>query len=354
MANMNDINGRDTDTHTDIAPKLSVVMSVYNGEDYVADAIESILAQTYRSFEFLIINDGSSDGSLAIIQDYAARDDRLRIIDQENTGLTVALCRGVDEARGAYIARMDADDLSLPRRFERQMALLEGNAHLVAATCDVEHFFDDGTISHVAKNRIDPRLLPLYNCFSNRIGGHGQVIFRRDAYDAAGGYDPSFRFAQDYDLWTRLTRFGGFGVVRETLYRFRTGHDSISKRSKSGQAENSLRTCMREFERLTGTPLPRELALAMRHFWWRIDPLETTVKDTRVFSVAMARAVTAFFAQNGDLRHLEYGVRRGMAARWRWRMKEIGAGHFAYRAVMIRNLLDWGVGALRSRARSGA
>ena len=99
-------------------------MSVYNGEDFIADAIECILDQTYRDFEFIIINDGSKDGSLAIMQDYASKDARIRIIDQEDTGLTIALRRGVDAAPGDYIARMDVAAVPLPRRFEKQMALV--------------------------------------------------------------------------------------------------------------------------------------------------------------------------------------------------------------------------------------
>ena len=333
-------------------PPLSVVMSVYNGEDYLPAAIDSVLEQSFDAFEFIIIDDGSTDGSTAILRDYAARDHRIRLIEQDNTGLTVALRRGVSESRGAFVARMDADDISMPDRFERQIALLRSDPGLVAATCHVEHFFDDGTVSHVARRRDDPRLIPLYNCFSNRIGGHGQVMFRRSAYDAAGGYDASFRYAQDYDLWSRLTEHGDFGVVDAMLYRFRTGHDSISKRSKTGQAENSLRTCRREYEKLTGVPLDARVARAMRDFWWNNSASETGFTDTLRLSRAMDRAVTAFFVRRPELRALEFQVRRGIAAKWRWRIKQTEPDDRLRQALIFAIIIPWGLKALRARRRT--
>ncbi|KWV90955.1 hypothetical protein AUC45_06375 [Erythrobacter sp. YT30] len=325
-------------------------MSVFNGEAYLADAIQSVLDQTYTNFEFILINDGSSDGSLAIIEDFAGRDPRIRVIDQANTGLTVALRTGCEAARGKYIARMDADDFSMPERLEKQVYLLESDPDLVAATGDVEHFFDDGTISHVSRLRLNPKLLRLYICFGNRIGGHGQVMFRRDAYEKAGGYDTTFRMAQDYDLWARLLRLGDFGIVREIIYRFRTGHDSISKRSKSEQASHSLRTCRREYARVTGQQITEEIALGLRYFWWNMPGTATNQRDTSAVSKTMDRAVTAFFQQNPQLAHEEYEVRRNIAARWWWRAKGVPPSHLDYHAIFAANIAKWGTSALIAKA----
>ncbi|MEL7190362.1 MAG: glycosyltransferase, partial [Pseudomonadota bacterium] len=199
------------------SPKVSVVMSVFNAEAYLKDAIQSVLDQTFKDFEFIIINDGSTDKSLGIIQDFALHDPRILIIDQDNTGLTVALRVGCEAAQGQYIARMDADDLSLPARFEKQVALLDNNPALVAATGDVEHFDDAGKVLSIARLREDPRLIRFYNSFANHLGGHGQVMFQRAAYEEAGGYDTGYSTAQDYDLWSRLLLLGDFGNVPEVI-----------------------------------------------------------------------------------------------------------------------------------------
>ena len=112
--------------------ELSVVMSVYNGETYLAESIESILRQTYKNFEFIIINDGSTDSSAEIIDTFAASDDRIVVIHQTNSGLTRSLNAGIKNARGEYIARQDADDESFPHRFTRQMEYLKRDITLTA------------------------------------------------------------------------------------------------------------------------------------------------------------------------------------------------------------------------------
>jgi glycosyltransferase involved in cell wall biosynthesis len=109
-------------------PQVTVLMSVYNGEMYLHEALDSILAQTYNDFELLVIDDGSLDGTAAILEDYRTRDSRVRIESNEtNTGLTKSLNRGINLARGKYIARMDADDVALPERLARQVAFMEAN-----------------------------------------------------------------------------------------------------------------------------------------------------------------------------------------------------------------------------------
>lgn len=332
---------------------LSVVLSIYNGEEFVADAVECILNQTYTDFELILINDGSKDGSLAIMQDYAAKDARIRIIDQENTGLTIALRRGVDAAKGEYIARMDADDVSLPQRFEKQMALLNANPELIAVTCDVEHFYDDGTPSHVARIRKDARVLPLYLVFSNRIGGHGQMIYRRDAYYAAGGYDPDFNYAEDYDLWTRLIAHGPFGIVPETLYRYRTGHDSISSRNAVRQAEVAGRVCRRQYEAMTGEVMDEETSRAMRVFWMNYSLNQITPAQMARVSNVMDRAASAFFAKNPALKSLEYETRQGIAAKWWWRRDHVGWSDLPRKMAVLTNVGRWGMKAVAARVFAG-
>ncbi|MEL7190696.1 MAG: glycosyltransferase family A protein [Pseudomonadota bacterium] len=325
---------------------LSVVLSVYNGEEFVADAIKCILDQTYTDFELICINDGSKDGSLAIMEQFAARDKRVRIIDQDNTGLTIALRRGVDAARGEYIARMDVDDWSMPDRFEKQMALLRQQPELVAVTCDVEHFYDDGTPSHTAKIRKDARVLPLYLVFTNRIGGHGQMIYRRDAYHATGGYDPNYNLAEDYDLWTRLIEQGPFGVVPETLYRYRTGHDSISSRNAIRQNEISCLIRCRQYEKLTGEPLDPEIAKAMYAFGMNRSLAEYSPGQISEVSEVMHHAVNTFFSKNPELKSELFDTRRGFSSNWWWRRDHVTWADFPRKAAILSNVLSWGFGAL--------
>ncbi len=233
-------------------PRVSVVMSVYNGGRLVADAIDSILTQSLSDFEFIIVNDGSTDGTLAVLESYAAKDARIRILDQANTGLTKALVRGVAAARAPLIARMDADDLSNPERLERQAALLDSRPDLVAVSCGIENVAHDLRPLGLAVRRFDEVSLPLLLAFSNIIAGHGNMMFRKSAYDQAGGYDPEFRFSQDYDLWCRMVALGPIGEATGVLYRFRAGHDSISARSSDEQRRLAVLVAARQYQRVTG------------------------------------------------------------------------------------------------------
>jgi glycosyltransferase involved in cell wall biosynthesis len=296
-------------------------MSVYNGEEYLPEAIECILAQTYRDFEFIIINDGSGDGSLAIMQNYAAGDERIRIIDQANSGLPLALRRGIDAATGDFIARMDVDDVSLPRRLEKQMALIDANPELVAVTTDVEHFRDDGTVAAVARFRRDPRLLPLLLCFANVIGGHGQMVYNRKAYYAAGGYDPDFNYAEDYDLWTRLADHGPFGCVPEVLYRYRTGHDSISSLNATRQEIISGRVCRRQFRKVAGLAIDEDVSSSLHSYWRRNAPRDPSPALIWRTTTALLQASRAFFEQHPELRHEKFETLRRLSARWWQRLQ---------------------------------
>ncbi len=335
------------------APKLSVVMSVYNGEDFVPSAIECILAQTYRDFEFIIINDGSSDGTLAIMQEYAAKDDRIRIIDQDNTGLTIALCRGIETARGEFIARMDADDISLPERFEKQMAVIEAKPELVAVTSDVQHFTELGHGPGYSSLHRDPRLLPFLLCFENALGGHGQVIFRRSAYDAAGGYNPEFRFSQDYDLWTRLTDQGPFGAVNEVLYMWRSGPDNISTLKRYTQAEYSQRNQQRQYKKIFKKEMDDAMAATLWRFTRHEPPEDSSLAETWGVTSVMLDAVDSYFKKNPGLAHEKYETLRYFSANWWWRLREFGSFSPLLRCAVLGNVVRLGLAASVARIRHG-
>ncbi|MBZ0310357.1 MAG: glycosyltransferase, partial [Anaerolineae bacterium] len=137
-------------------PEISVVMSVYNGEAYLKQAVESILNQTFPDFEFIILNDCSIDRTANILQDYAERDSRIKILhNEQNLGLTASLNRGLRAAQGAYIARQDADDISLPTRFAEQVHFLNQNPDVVLVSGNIEQINAAGqVIGHL--NRAAP------------------------------------------------------------------------------------------------------------------------------------------------------------------------------------------------------
>jgi glycosyltransferase involved in cell wall biosynthesis len=199
--------------------KISVVLSVYNDDAHIAATLDSILAQTERDFELIIVDDGSTDTTAAILASYASRDERIRIVTQPNKGLTRALIRGCAEARADVIARNDSGDLSHPDRFRRQLGLLRGDVVLVA--CATEFAGPEGETLYVVKvdaDEVRESLLHGDARHIHGIAGHGSAMFRRDAYLRAGGYREQFYFAQDLDLWARLAPLGHFAAVPEVLF----------------------------------------------------------------------------------------------------------------------------------------
>ena len=226
----------------DAVPHISVVMAACNDSRHLPDTIESVLAQDLRGFELIVVDDGSTDGGVAaVLADWARRDARVRPFRQDNTGLTRALVRGCAEARGQYIARIDAGDTIVPRRLRLQSEALDASPQCVFVSCwtaffgpDWEFLFEqrttptpDGPVSILAS---DPDDGVVFGPTS-----HGSVMFRRDAYEEAGGYRPAFYYGQDWDLWYRLAEQGKFAVIEETLYRARVFPDGLSAGREGAQ-----------------------------------------------------------------------------------------------------------------------
>jgi len=199
------------------SPKISVIMSVYNGEKYLRESVESILNQTFTSFEFIIVNDGSTDSSLDIIRSYD--DDRIRLIDNEqNIGLTKSLNKALRFAGGEYIARQDADDVSLPNRLERQVNYLEKHPEVAVLGTSVYLIDEDGKTTTKVVALAGPTLKDLHK--GNQFT-HGSVMFKKDIVAELGGYNESLRYVQDYELWLRLAKKHHIGNLREPLYKLR-------------------------------------------------------------------------------------------------------------------------------------
>ncbi len=200
-------------------------MSVYNAADYLAEAVSSILNQTYRDLEFIIINDGSTDHTREILESYS--DQRILLLHQENAGLTKSLNRALSLARGEFIGRQDADDVSMPDRFQTQVqflrdkpdvAMVGSSVKVIDTQGDELAFFnppcDSDTIRHKLKS---------YNCF-----WHGSVLFRHSSIKAVGGYTEAFTTAQDYDLWLRFAQRYPLENLPTPLYAYRFNPNAVT------------------------------------------------------------------------------------------------------------------------------
>ena len=212
-------------------------MGVYNGADYLRDAMESVLSQTGINYEFVIVNDGSTDDTAAILAEYQA-DQRVRVIEQENQGLTAALIRGCAEARADLIARQDADDVSLTGRLAALVKLLREHPNSVMASSLTQNVGPKNEPLFVVERSADPEIAT-HKLLDERCGppAHGSVMFRRSAYEKVGGYRIEFYYGQDSDLWLRLARIGQIVYAQQVYYVFRRSQGSISGSARDFQRE---------------------------------------------------------------------------------------------------------------------
>lgn len=232
------------------SPRVSVVVGVYNGEKTVQDTLDSLLAQEGVSFEIIIVNDGSKDGTPAMLDAYAARDNRVRVIHQENTGLTRALVRGCAVARGVFIARQDADETARPERLAWQAAFLDAHPEAVMTACGVRVVGEEGEFLYDIRQHGDELQQGLNRLSAAEVAGpshHGCVMFRRSTYEAVGGYRPAFRVAQDLDLWLRFAEVGKCLAIPDVLCQtaWRLGSISHLRRKEQLRTTEVLVECAR-------------------------------------------------------------------------------------------------------------
>ncbi len=241
-------------------PAVSVILPIYNGAAHLAEAIESVLTQSFRDFELIAIDDGSSDESAAIAR--AVADERVRVVVQENRGLAATLNRGLELARGRYVARQDHDDIALPGRLERQVAFLESHpavalvgtwAAILGAASEPERYH---------RHPCDPATLRFALLFDNPFV-HSSVVARTAVLRELGGYstDPERQPPEDYELWSRVVRDHDVANIPEVLQCYRevqgsmsrTGDDPFSRHVVAVSRENIARA-------LGGRATPREVS----------------------------------------------------------------------------------------------
>jgi glycosyltransferase involved in cell wall biosynthesis len=220
-------------------PAISVVIPVYNGADYLHEAVESILRQTWKDFELIIIDDGSTDNSVSIMESF--NDPRIRVIsNSRNRGLEYCLNTGLRLARGSYVARMDCDDISLPSRLEKQFRFMETHKEVSVCGSYIELF---GALSGIEKHPLQHEEILCQLLFASPFA-HPSIIMRKDFfvknnifYDESG----AFTRAEDYELWVRISSTCIFANLPEVLLKYRTHHRQIRTQNSAEQKEVSNR-----------------------------------------------------------------------------------------------------------------
>jgi glycosyltransferase involved in cell wall biosynthesis len=217
-------------------PSITVLMAVYNGERWLAESIQSVLEQTFTNFEFIIINDGSDDGSLQIINQFSKKDSRIRVYNKKNSGLADSLNYGIAEARGEWIARIDADDICSLDRLQKQIEHVRLNTDLVLVGSGLVIIDENGQQSKVhlypdRHSRLTRRLFRASPFFA-----HSSAFFKLCSVRELGGYRTQFHRSQDQDLWLRLAETGRIACVREPLVLIRKHTQQISL-DNSGQRQ---------------------------------------------------------------------------------------------------------------------
>ena len=208
-------------------PKLSVILPVYNGQQYLTEAIESVLSQSFTDFELIIINDGSTDGSGEIIK--ALSDARIRYFEQSNKGLAATLNRGISLAKGEYVARQDQDDVCLPSRFEKQAAFLDANLDVGMVGTAAEIWAGNERTDRFLKHPVDDASLTFGLLFDNHFV-HSSVTIRRAVFARVGGYAEGLRQPpEDYELWSRVMREYKLANLPDVLMVYREVEGSMSR-----------------------------------------------------------------------------------------------------------------------------
>jgi glycosyltransferase involved in cell wall biosynthesis len=211
-------------------PEVSVVMSVYNAEDYLKESIDSILNQTFPNFEFIIVDDGSTDRSLEIIKSY--KDSRIRLLKQNNTGLAIALNNAIKISDSPFIARMDSDDIALAVRLEKQVRFLKENEDYLLVGANVLVIDKDGEF--VYQSSLPLSWEEIQTKFPDSSFFHSSVIFRRGPFDRCGGYFEEiskFNCFEDSILWNQMKRYGKMANIDTPLLKYRLRPSASTQKS---------------------------------------------------------------------------------------------------------------------------
>lgn len=269
-------------------------MTVHNGEPYLRAAVNSVLAQRFKDFELIVVDDGSEDGTPEILNTYAAQDDRVHITRQANKGSGAAIGAGIVHAKGPYIGIMDADDVALPKRLEKQVDFLEANSDVDVIGCQVQLVDGRGNpLSEDWSLPTSPALLGWHMLFRCCLP-HPGVLMRRSVLEEVGGYRP-LRFAADYDLWTRMLYNVRMTNHPDVLLKRRVHETSITSTKRQGQLENDVQSAYRLHQKVLGEQACPESVGFLRRLRGGEDAL-TLLDRIDIDLLSLTRYVAALFS----------------------------------------------------------
>src|SRR5688500_9491550 len=284
------------------APKVSVLMPAFNCEQHIREAIDSILGQSYQDFELLIVDDHSTDSTPAVVREYCDLDPRIQcVLNEESKGIVGALNTGLGRARGEYVARMDADDISLPTRLEKQQDFLGAHRDIAVCGTNMELFGAQQFVWRLPEDHAAIRAGLIFTVFI----AHATVMMRRSVLEENQyRYDASYGYAEDYELWSRLSENHRFANLPDVLYRYRKHATDDTSPREAIRSRSAQRVRLRLLDALGIVPtadesdLHRQIgdycysptrALARRANRW-LDKILEANKRSKVFDERALRA----------------------------------------------------------------
>ncbi len=264
--------------------RVTVLMTVYNGGSPLRAAVASVLSQTFSDFEFLIVDNASTDGTVDYLKSLS--DPRVRLLlNEANQGQTRALNRGIREARGEFLARMDADDFSMPDRLENQVAYLDNHRDVSVVGGWHDEIDENGAFLKRMRYPTDPLEIKCHllsdGNLTRRCMSHPTVMFRTEALREMNGYDESIKFAQDYELWTRLVRAHDIANLPRVVLKYRVSQHSTSNKNHGEMTRELDRIVSANINRIWPGIAPRDhgILLQMLRNRWIEEPISLTALE---------------------------------------------------------------------------
>ncbi|MDX2173404.1 MAG: glycosyltransferase [Bacteroidota bacterium] len=259
-----------------INPLISIILPVYNAQDYIKESIDSILNQTYKNFEFIIINDGSTDKSEEIILSF--NDSRIKYFSQKNIGLAGTLNVGLNFATGIYIARQDQDDISHKDRLEKQIDYLEKNPSILLLGTRAKIFSNSQQDLRFHNHATHPAELKFDLLFDNPFV-HSSVMFKKEIINEIGNYNTDKSFFEDYELWSRFSAKGSVANLKNVLVDYRHHEQGLSKSTTYFKSDARYNQSVLNIERLMGHKDKAFNELAALFHWEKEKCIGLSIKE---------------------------------------------------------------------------
>ena len=298
-------------------PRVTVLLPVYNSEKYIKESIDSIISQSFTDWDMLILNEyGSSEVCTEIVKEYESKDNRIKVVQNtKRLGLAESLNLGIREARGEYIARMDADDISKKDRFQKQVDFLDSHPNIAVVGSYQHHFGED--IDWVHAPATDPQ-----QCKSNAIFFcdlcHSTLMLRRGVFEKNALYYDNTYLAEDFELWSRVIDFGDIANIPEVLGEYRVGEDNITLEKKSKLHLESGKIVAKTLKRTIGLELSEDESALFNN--WKNDYFEIKdYKKKKESYILLSNTLRKIYGKNQEAGFFdENSLLRSIRAKWAW------------------------------------